>query len=221
MYYHLIPVPICIALTVYYFIIKNKEDLKKNALIQPLTTLVAIVVAALSFLHPNVNPAYTTWILVGLGLSFLADIFNIDMKNDRILLAAIGVFVIAYTEYGIAFTVFSGFQSQDWFLAAFFLIIYILLMITYWPGLGSFRVPVLLYGLVMPFMVWRAASTFFGNFFSLTQSILVTAGTAALYIGDIEYGFHRFRKPLKLIVGPLLYEGGQLLIALSCSYFLG
>lgn len=220
MYYFLIPVPISIALTVYYFIIKNREDLKKNAIIQPLTTLVAIMVAALSFLHPNVNPAYTTWILVGLGLSFLADIFNIDMKNDRILLAAIGVFVLAYSEYGVTFTVFSSFQSQDWLPGIFFLAVYIILMIYYWPGLGSFRLPVLVYGLVMPFMVWRAASTFFGGFFSLPQSILVTTGTAALYIGDIEYGIHRFRKPLKRIYGPLLYEGGQLLIALSCSLFL-
>jgi uncharacterized membrane protein YhhN len=220
MYYHLIPVPISIALTIYYFIVKNKGDLKKNAIIQPLTTLVAIIVAALSFLHPNVNPVYTTWILVGLGLSLLGDIFNIDMRNDRILLAAIGVFVIAYTEYGVTFTVFSGFQPQDWMLAVLLIIVYVILMILYWPKLGKFRLPVLLYGLVMPFMVWRAASTFFGNFLSLTQSILVTAGTAALYIGDIEYGFHRFRKPLKMIIGPLLYEGGQLLIALSCSYFL-
>lgn len=221
MYYHLIPVPISIALTIYYFIIKNREDLKKNAIIQPITTLVAICVAALSFLHPNVNPAYTTWILVGLGLSFLADIFNIDMKNDKVLLAAIGVFVIAYGEYGVTFTVFSGFQPQDWILGVFFLVAYVLLMIYYWPGLGSFRIPVLLYGLVMPFMVWRAASTFFGTFFSLPQSAMITAGTAALYIGDIEYGIHRFRKPLKMIVGPLLYEGGQLLIALSCSWFPG
>lgn len=220
MYYFLFPVPVSIALTIYYFIIKNREDLKKNAIIQPLTTLVAIVVAALSFLHPNVNPAYTTWILVGLGLSFLADIFNIDMKNDKILLAAIGVFVLAYSEYGVTFTVFSGFQPCDWVVGIFLLILYILLMIYYWPGLGGFRTPVLVYGLVMPFMVWRAASTFFGEFFSLPQSILVTVGTAALYVGDIEYGVHRFKKPLKRIYGPLLYEGGQLLIALSCSLFL-
>jgi uncharacterized membrane protein YhhN len=220
MSYHLAPVPIGIALTIYYFIIKNKEDLKKNAIVQPLTTLVAIVVAALSFLDPNVNRAYTLCILAGLGLSFLGDVFNIDMKNDKILMAAIGVFSLAYIEYGVTFTVFSGFQPQDWLLGVFFLGVYILLMIYYWPGLGSFRIPVLLYGLVMPFMVWRAASTFFGDFFSLTQSILVTAGTAFLYIGDIEYGIHRFKHPRKLMIGPLLYEGGQLLIALSCSYFL-
>jgi len=220
MYYFLYPVPVSIALTIYYFVIKNREDLKRNAIIQPLTTLVAIAVAALSFLHPNVSPAYTIWILIGLGLSFLADIFNIDMKNDKILLAAIGVFVLAYCEYGVTFTVFSGFQPPDWLLGIFFLLVYGFLMLYFGPGLGSFRVPVRVYGLVMPFMVWRAASTYFGGFFNPTQSILVTVGTTALYIGDIEYGIHRFRKPLKRIYGPLLYEGGQLLIALSCSLFL-
>lgn len=221
MYYFLIPVPLGIALIIYYFIVKNKNDLKRNAFIQPLTTFIAIIVAALSLLHPHVNVSYTIWILVGLGLSFLADIFNIDMRNDRILLAAIGVFVLAYGEYGVTFTVFNGFHVQDVFTGLFFLIVYAALMVYYWPGLGSFRIPVLIYGLVMPFMVWRAASTFFGDFFTTTQSILVTTGTAALYIGDIEYGVHRFRKPLKFIIGPLLYEGGQLLIALSCSFFAG
>ena len=220
MYYHLIPVPFSIALTIYYFITINRKDLKTNAFLQPFTTFIAIVVAALSFLSPNVNPAYTIWILVGLGLSLLADIFNIDMKNDKVLMAAIGVFVLAYTEYGITFTVFSGFQPQDWILGLFFLAAYIALMVYYWPSLGSFRVPVLIYGLVMPFMVWCAASTFFGDFFSLPQSILITVGAGVIYLGDIEYGIHRFKRPLKHLFGPLTYEGGQLLIALSCSYFL-
>jgi len=31
---------------------------------------------------------------------------------------------------------------------------------------------------------------------------------------------NRFRRPLKFFFGPICYAGGQLLIALSCSYFL-
>lgn len=220
MYYHLIPVPISIALIIYYFIIKNKDDLKKNAIVQPLLGVTSLVVAGLSFLNPNVHVSYTIWIMVGLGLSFVADIFNIDMKNDKILMAAIGVFVLAYTEYGITFTVFNGFHPQDLILGLILLAVYVSVMAYLWPGLGNFRIPILIYGLVMPFMVWRAASTFFGGSFSITQSILVTIATAALYIGDIEYGIHRFKKPLKMIFGPLMYPAAQLLIALSCSYFL-
>jgi uncharacterized membrane protein YhhN len=86
--------------------------------------------------------------------------------------------------------------------------------------LGNFRVPVLVYGLVMPFMVTRAISTLFGTGFSLVSALLVTIGCAMLFLGDIEYGMHRFRKPLKFFFGPICYAGGQLLIALSCSYFL-
>ena len=83
------PGPLSIALTTYYFIIKNREDLRANAIILPLTTLVAIVVA---------------------GLSFLADIFNIDMNNDKILYAAIGEFLTAHLEYAATFTYFNGFH---------------------------------------------------------------------------------------------------------------
>mgnify|MGYP001139556831 CR=1 FL=1 len=45
-------------------------------------------------------------------------------------------------------------------------------------------------------------------------------GSSLLFLGDIEYGLHRFRKPAKFTIGPVCYAGGQLLIALSCAYFL-
>ena len=125
MYYHLIPVPISIALIVYYFIIKNRNDLKVNAVLQPVTTFLAIIVAALSYLSPNADPAYTTWILVCMGLSLVADIFNIDMANDKILMAAIGVFTFAYALYGVVFTIFNGFHRQDIFTGVIFLAAYL------------------------------------------------------------------------------------------------
>jgi uncharacterized membrane protein YhhN len=155
-----------------------------------------------------------------MGLCFLADVFNIDMTKDKILYAAIGVFVIAYLEYAVTFTRFSGFQPQDLWVGAVFLLIYIFLMRLYWKGLGSFRIPVLIYGLVMPFMVTRAISTLFGDVFSTLAAAMVAVGCALLFLGDIEYGLHRFRKPLKFFFGPICYSGGQLLIALSCAYFL-
>lgn len=220
MFYPLIPVPIYLILIILYMVARNRNDLKKTSFIQPTATLLALVIAALSFFSPAADRSYTTWILVGLGLCFLADIFNIDMTNDKILYAAIGVFVIAYMEYALTFTRFNGFQRQDLVVAGVFLLLYIFLMRLYWKGLGNFRVPVLIYGLVMPFMVTRAISTLFGTTFSLLSAVLVTAGCTMLFLGDVEYGLHRFRKPLKFFFGPICYAGGQLLIALSCTYFL-
>jgi uncharacterized membrane protein YhhN len=220
MYYHLIPLPIYLALIVLYMIARNRNDLKKTAIIQPTATFLAIVITGLSFLSPMADKAYTTWILVGLGLCFLADIFNIDMTNDKILYAAIGVFVVAYLEYAITFTHFNGFHWPDFFVGGIFILIYIFLMKLYWKGLGNFKIPVLIYGLAMPFMVTRAISTLFGTRFSLISAAMVTVGCTMLFLGDVEYGLHRFRKPLKFFFGPICYAGGQLLIALSCSYFL-
>ena len=220
MYLHLIPVPIHLVLIAIYLVARNRNDLKKTAIIQPVATFVAMLIAALSFFSSQADASYTIWILVGMGLCFLADIFNIDMTNDKILYAAIGVFVIAYLEYAITFTCFSGFQRQDLLVAGVFILIYIFLMRLYWKGLGNFKVPILIYGLVMPFMVTRAISTLFGSTFSLLSAILVTVGCTMLFLGDIEYGMHRFRQPLKFFFGPICYAGGQLLIALSCAYFL-
>jgi len=220
MYYSLIPVPIYLALIVLYMIARNRNDLKKTTIIQPTLTFLALVIAGLSFFSLQADRGYTTWILVGLGLCLTADIFNIDMTNDKILYAAIGVFVIAYLEYAITFTRFNGWHWQDLIVAAAFVLIYVFLMRLYWKGLGNFKVPILIYGLVMPFMVTRAISTLFGTAFSMVSAILVTIGCTMLFLGDIEYGMHRFRKPLKFFLGPICYAGGQLLIALSCSYFL-
>jgi len=220
MFISLIPIPVYLILIVLYMIARNRNDLKKTAIIQPTATFLALLIAALSFFSPLADKGYTSWILIGLGLCFLADIFNIDMTNDKILYAAIGVFVIAYLEYAVTFTRLNGFHWQDLIIGAFFLLIYLFLMRVYWAGLGNFKIPVLVYGLVMPFMVTRAISTLFGTRFSIVSALLVTVGCLLLFLGDVEYGMHRFHKPLKFFFGPICYAGGQLLIALSCAYFL-
>jgi len=219
MFYACIPAYLSIILTILYLIARNRNDLKHTAFLQPVLTFLAIIVAAMSFLSPAGEWSYTVWILAGLGLCLVADIFNIDMTNDKILYAAIAVFVVAYLEYAVTFTSFSGFQPEDWIVGAFFLIAYGLLMRLYWKGLGKFKIPVMIYGLAMPFMVTRAISTLFGKTFSPVSAILVTVGTLSLFLGDVEYGVHRFHKPVKFFYGPICYAGGQLLIALSCSNF--
>jgi uncharacterized membrane protein YhhN len=220
MYYSLIPGILYVPLIALYMVARNRNDLRKTTIIQPALTFLALVIAGLSLLSPQASRGYTTWILIGLGLCFLADIFNIDMTNDRILYAAIAVFVVAYLEYAITFTHFNGFHWQDLLVGGLFILIYIFLMRLYWKGLGSFKVPIMIYGLVMPFMVTRAISTLFGSTFSTFSALLVTFGSSMIFLGDVEYGVHRFRRPVKFFFGPICYAGGQLLIALSCSYFL-
>ena len=152
---------------------------------------------------------------------FRCGCFNIDMNNDKIFIAGIIFFIVAYLEYAITFTVFNhDFQRQDIIVGIIFFAIYLLLMRIYWKNLGKYKLPIMIYGLILPFMVTRAVSTLFSGAFPLITAILVTVGSSMLFLGDVEYGMHRFYKPAKFTIGPVCYAGGQLLIALSCATFI-
>jgi uncharacterized membrane protein YhhN len=88
------------------------------------------------------------------------------------------------------------------------------------PGLGSMQGPVLLYIVIICTMVNRATSAFFGNAFTITQAWLMTVGAILFLLSDLVLAINRFRHPLeKHRLSLFLYYGGQLLIALSPSYF--
>ena len=210
-----------IVLIFVYLIARNRENLKLTAIIQPMTTFLSLIIAASSLLIPAANKSYTIWILIGMGLCFAADIFNIDMNNDKIFIAGIIFFTVAYLEYAAAFTIFNkGFQRQDILVGIIFFAIYVLLIRLYWKNLGQYKLPIMIYGLILPFMVTRAISTIFGGIFPMTTAILISVGSMMLFLGDAEYGMHRFYKKGKFVIGPICYAGGQLLIAISCVTFI-
>ena len=90
------------------------------------------------------------------------------------------------------------------------LVIYAGVMSYLWPHLGSMRIPGMIYGLVLPFVVTRAVSTFFGDKVSRTQAIFLTIGTAMLYIGDVEFALHTYTKGVPMLFGPFLYSADSL-----------
>ncbi len=216
---HLIPVPLSILLITVYTIARTGYKMNLVRFLQPLMSLLVILIALLSFTGDNVNPGYTWWITSALIVAFITDIFHIDMRKDNILIIGIAGFSIAYLIYPIAITVYNGFHWQDILTAIPLLAIIIITMKFLWKGLGNFRIPAMIYSLICPLMVNRAVSTFFGTVFTPLQAVMLTLGTFMVYLADMEYGFHRFYKPRKFLFGHILYGCGQLLIALSCSYF--
>ena len=82
------------------------------------------------------------------------------------------------------------------------------------------RFPVLFYILVICFMVNRAVSAFFGDAFTTLQAWLVAVGAMLFWLSDLLLAINRFRTPFRLEpFGLYLYYGGQMLIALSPSFF--
>jgi uncharacterized membrane protein YhhN len=218
--WHFAPIPLIAAGTWITWRARNRADYSRVAVFQPLTTVLTLLVAALGLLSPNAHLGFTLWILAGLGLSLAGDVFNIDMSRDDILYPALIVFVGAYLVYPVGIAVYDGFHLQDLAVAAILLLVYAALIAILWRHLDrGWRIPVMVYALVMLFMVSRALGTFFGEFFGTTQAVLLSIGTSALFLADAEYSFHRFVRPFTTIIGPILYPGGQLAIALSTSYF--
>jgi len=215
----LIPVPV-IAVTVTLLVLASlRGDEKQVYVWKPLSTLLVILVALLSFTTPGVKPAYTLGITLGLVLSLGGDV-ALMFKANRWFLIGLVLFLLAHVVYAVVFTVPNGFHRQDLVTAAVLLVLAVPTYLYLKPGCGKMKGPVLLYILVICFMVNRAVSTFFGTFFSTTQAWLIALGAILFWLSDLLLAVCRFRHPFRLErLGLYLYYGGQLLIALSPSYF--
>jgi uncharacterized membrane protein YhhN len=220
MYLQLLPVPLILIGTWITWRARNREDYRTVAIYQPVTTVLTLAVAALGLLAPNASLGFTAWILAGLGLSLAGDVFNINMSRDEILYPALLVFLVAYLVYPLGIIVYDGFHREDIAVAALLLLVWVAVVAHLWKDLGTgWRISAAAYALAMLFMVSRGIGTFFGDVFSTTQAVLLAAGTSMLFVADVEYSIHRFKRPRPTIYGPLLYPTGQLAIALSTSYF--
>ncbi len=215
----LIPIPV-IAVTVTLLIwAALRGDDKQVYLWKPLSTLLVILVALLSFTTPGVEPAYTWGITLGLVLSLGGDV-ALMFRTNRWFMIGLVLFLLAQITYSVVFTVPNGFHIEDLLTAAVLLALAALIYLYLKPGLGKMRGPVLFYILAICFMVNRALSTFFGDFFTTTQAWLIALGAILFWLSDLLLAVNRFRHPFRLErLGLYLYYGGQLLIALSPSYF--
>lgn len=203
---------------VVYWWARMNDDLPLVAIIQPSITILCIAIALLSLRGKNPQPALTICITAGLGIALIGDFLNLDMGNPFVVIRGLIIFVVAYLTYAVGFTIINGFHRQDIYVGLVALAAYGGLMYYLSHFLGDMLIPGLIYGLVLPFLVTRAISTFFGSKFTKTQAILLTIGTGMLYLGDIEFALHTYAKVAPMILGPFLYAGGQLIVSLSPSF---
>jgi uncharacterized membrane protein YhhN len=216
---HLIPIPFLIATVILLIRAKFRSEQKQIYFFKPVSTLLVIVVALLSFLTPGVQPSFTLYISLGLVLSLGGDV-ALMFKSDQAFLIGLVLFLLAHIVYSVAFTVFNGFQPQDLITGVALLVLAVAVYLYLRPGLGNVQGPVIFYMLAICFMLNRATSTFFGDTFSISQAWLITLGAALFWLSDLILAINRFRHPFQAEGANLLtYYSGQLLIALSPSFF--
>jgi uncharacterized membrane protein YhhN len=196
-----------------------RGDRKQVYLWKPLSTVLVIVVALLSLGQPSAVPAFTFWVTAGLVLSLGGDV-ALMLEAKRAFLVGLALFLLAQITYSVAFTLWNGFHPQDLVSAAVLLVLAVVIYLYLRPGLNGMQGPVIFYILAICFMVNRAISTFFGDTFTLTQAWLLSVGATLFWLSDLVLAVNRFRHPFRANrLGLFLYYGGQLLIALSPTYF--
>lgn len=217
---HLVPIPFLVVTVILLVRAEFRSDQQQIYFFKPVSTLLVIAVALLSFLTPGAQPSFTLWIALGLVLSLGGDV-ALMFKTNKAFRIGLVLFLLAHLVYSVAFTAFNGFQPQDLITGAVLLVLAVIVFLYLKPGLGNMQGPVIFYILVICLMVNRAISTFFGDTFSITQAWLVTIGAVLFWLSDLILAINRFRHPFKAQrLSLFLYYGGQLLIALSPSYFL-
>jgi uncharacterized membrane protein YhhN len=187
--------------------------------LKPLSTLLVIGVAALSFLAPGARAGYTFGVLAGLILSLGGDV-ALMFPSAHAFQGGLVLFLLAHIVYALTFALFGGFHGADLAVGGALLILAAVVYAYLAPGLGKMKGPVVLYILVISFMVNRAVSALFSPTYSIMQAWLIAVGAVLFWISDLILAVNRFRRPFRL--HPVLlafYYGGQLLIALSPSFF--
>ncbi len=195
---------------------------KQIFFLKPISTLLVIAIAVLSFMEPVQNKLYSTGVLIGLALSFGGDMALMFQENRKAFTIGLGLFLLAHVAYTVTFILLGRFSLDDFFSAIFLLVGGIGFYQLVSPNLGKMRGPVIVYIVIISLMVNRAFAVMGSPAFQLGQVFMIIGGAILFYVSDIILALSRFWKPWKYHrISLAFYYSGQLLIALAASFFSG
>ncbi|MBN2044640.1 MAG: lysoplasmalogenase [Anaerolineales bacterium] len=192
----------------------------QSYIFKPVSTLLVITIAAVSFSLPDHNPVYSWGALVGLLFSFGGDVTLLFQEQRKPFIIGLALFLLAHIAYLMVFTWLG--QVSWWNLFSGVVLLaagagfYHLIR----AKLGSMKAPVMVYIVIISLMVMQAVSTFGSPAFSQRQAVMISAGAVLFYLSDLILAATRFWRPWKygrISLG--FYYAGQVLIALAASYF--
>jgi uncharacterized membrane protein YhhN len=179
-------------------------------LFKPLTMILIILIAARAK-HP-VSDFYRYAIIAGLIFSLAGDIF-LMLPEDRFVHGLVS-FLLAHLFYIAAFA-FEGAGRPGLPYAVPFLLYGAVMLRVLLPGLGSMKVPVIVYMLVIMLMAWLALDRWAGT--GQQGSAQAFTGALLFVVSDSLLALNRFKRPFpsaQLYVMST-YFAAQWLIALS------
>jgi uncharacterized membrane protein YhhN len=185
-------------------------------LLTPLVTFCVIIFALLA-IHSSGMTRYSTFILMGLVLSLVADTL-LMIEEINLFKHGLIFFLTAHCFYLGAFTI--GYAFSPWHVAAILVLCAGILLFYHkiYRKSGSHHVSVLVYMFVLAAMLFFAVSHVGES--GSTRPVLLPAGAVLFVISDVVLAINTFVKkiPHSTVLTWSLYAPAQLFFALSCFY---
>ncbi|CAG0936402.1 putative membrane protein [Thermoflexales bacterium] len=215
----LYPIPVLVVSVILLIRAEILKEQRQIYVFKPISTLLVIIIALLSFLEPGHNQVYTVGILVGLLLSLGGDVALMFQENRRAFGVGLGLFLLAHVAYTVVFLRMGRFSGWDILSAGLLLSVGVSLYALMQPNLGALRLPVAIYIIVISLMVNRAVSVLAGSALSNVPGVMVVVGAVLFYVSDVILAASRFWRTWRYHrVSLAFYYSGQLLLALAASF---
>lgn len=211
-------IPLAIAV---FFLIRAEFAGRRRQIyvLKPLATTLVIGVALLGWLKPEPNLTYLVGVLVGLFFSMGGDLALMFQEKRKWFMIGLVSFLLAQVTYTVLFAILGRTSAWDLLSAAVMLALGAAFFRLIQPNLGSMKLPVLVYIVVISLMVNRAISTLSSPHFTTQQGLMIAVGAALFYVSDLILAAGRFWKPWPYHrISLVFYYSGQLLIALAAGW---
>ena len=195
----------------------EKNENQKGKL--PTKTILSCLFILTALLQPHLFSEYFYILLIGLIFCLGGDVF-LALPQQRMFLYGLVSFLLGHVCYVICFFYVADLNPWTWGGGAIGLAISGLVFFWLRPHLGSMRVPVIAYIIVITAMVIGAFTILGDTTLHSTGRFMVLFGAVSFYISDLFVARDRFLKTefSNRLLGLPLYYTGQFLLAFSVAF---
>jgi uncharacterized membrane protein YhhN len=184
-------------------------------LFKPLTMLILIAMV-FGAMNPELGSFYPFQIGIFVSLIFClgGDIALMFQESDKLFRNGIILFLLGHVGYIVTMGQYVSITSEHLVYLVPMTLLGTVIYGYLYSGLGKFRIPVLVYVVVIVSMVTFALAAVSSDFFTAKQALLLSWGSILFFISDIILAVSKFKRELKYNrLSLFVYFGGQALIA--------
>lgn len=196
---------------------ERKSATKGILLTKPVVSLLFVVTA---LVQNPLSSGYFSGILIALILSLIGDVCLIFTDARKMFLAGLLSFLLGHVAYVAAFFPFVRIGAVTWIALCIFAAAGIAVFHRLRPNLGTMKIPVAAYILIITAMVVCAATLWGNTGLSSTGRYMVLIGALSFYASDIFVARNQFviDTYVNRLIGLPLYYFAQFLLAVSIAH---